>query len=182
MSHPGFSNWKVDAVGLGVCALLTTLVVGVGVSPRIEQVREAEDRQDDLRGARVDASDKERSIRDLRTQLNSLHEQANHLAVNLQPAKALNERLGRIAVLAQNLGIRVNELQPGTTTKGHLFDTVRITLSGTSGFSGCARFVHELGERHPDMAVHTFELSPSSDTDAGSSAFRFEIVWFAAAD
>jgi len=182
MSQNGFSTWKVDAVGLGVCVMLTALVLVIGVSPRIDQVREADERQHDLRGARVDASDKERSVRDLRTQFNSLQKQANQLAVNLQPAKALNERLGRIALLAQNLGIRVNQLQPGTTSKGNLFDTVRITLSGVGGFADCARFVHELGERHPDMAVHTFELSPSSDIDAGSSAFRLDIVWFAAAD
>jgi len=172
-------NYQTHAVGAAVCAAITAVAAFAGYRPALLAIEAAQRDDIDLREARAELSDLHSTRRALINQRSRTQGEMDRLAVAFEPVSAVNEHLAHLASLAEDLGVVIDELQPGRVEPGELFNTVAFTMSGTAGFGTCADFIHRLHNESPDMAVRTFELTAGGD---GDTRFRFEIVWFAAKD
>ena len=108
-------------------------------------------------------------------------QQVASLPLRLEPATSINPRLARLADLAGESGLVLDEIQPGPAADGSHYQTVPIRLAGGGSYPAVAVFLHRLRERFPDTAVRSFECSNTAPgADRPSAAFRAELAWYTA--
>lgn len=170
--------WRIHITGAAVCAAITLVVTIAGFRPLAAKLGEAHAAVAELDDTRADATKTETTVRTLRRQLHDAQARFENARVDLEPAGAINARLALLSATAERLGLKIDELQPGATTSGDLFDTVHITIRGVGSFGACADFIHELRRDTPDMTVRAFDLAVSPRPTDGSTSFMFDVAWF----
>jgi Tfp pilus assembly protein PilO len=129
-----------------------------------------ESRQEDIALMRTRAED-------LKKKLSEVRKAVTQSLVQLEPASAINNRISRLAELAADQGLKVNEVQPAEPVYGGNFGSVPIRLNGTGGYRDWAVFLHALSKSFPDTAVESFLLSGKHDPPGSPPEFQVDLVW-----
>jgi len=169
--------WRIDAAGLGACALITGLAYLAVVRP-VWLAQAESDRlvpilsrkQEDLRSARA-------ALAKLREDLEDTRAQVQDLPLRLESSTQVNSRLARLADLASRSGLELHQMLPDQTHTGARYDTVPIKLSGAGDYRKVTRFMRDVHEQFADIAIVGFDLSAGR---AGQGQARFDIglAWY----
>jgi len=127
--------------------------------------------QADLELKQQTATTSNASLQTLQRRLGALQQQISDNPLHLQPASAINKRLGELTDLAAQLGLRMEDVQPGKISTTARFETVSIHLAGTGNYRTCVQFLHRLRTGFPDTSVTSLQLTgnPSDPAAAASS-------------
>ena len=179
----GFSPtwWHVDLAGLALCALLTCIGYGTIVQPIARERDRLTAKRTDLEQLKQQARLAENSRSSLEQELDRVHQLIADSAVQLESVAHLNGRLARLLDLATESGMQIDETQSGDTEEGTWHRTVPVRVSGRGSYTSCARFLHGLQTRLPDVEVLSFNLAGSPQKRSEAAMFRFELAWYAAA-
>ena len=124
--------------------------------------------------------DLDRSLAATHRQLEKTRKDVAGLPLQLESASAVNRRLARLADLAGETGVVLDEVQPSPAVDGaSLYQTVPIRIAGSGSYPACAMFLHRLRDRFPDTAVKSFDCSNpgrSATTPPRSSRPRLGLV------
>lgn len=171
---------KIYAIAAGACLLMTGAAYFFGIEPAMAAREKTLADRAEFESRVGKVADLSRTLQGTRRQLEDTRREIAGLPLKLEPASFVNHRLARIAELAGESGLMLEEVQPSTPTDGAYYQTVPIRLAGTGTYPSCAEFLHGLRARFPDMSVKAFECTSNgarNDRDTPAN-FRAEVSWF----
>jgi len=173
--------WHVDLAGVALCALLTFVGHGLIVQPISRERDRLVARRAELEQLEQQARLTVTSRTSLEEELDDVRERIEDSAVQLESVAHLNGRLARLLALAADSGMQVDETQSGDASDHEWHQTVPVRVSGRGSYTSCARFLHGLQARLPDVEVLAFNLVGTPAQRSQGARFRFELAWYAAA-
>ena len=197
--------WTIDVLAVVACAGAAFAAYAAVVRPRAAAAGAAA-----LLAGQAD--EQEAALRQREAQLSSAQSREQHLktldvaAVKLQPPGRVNERLTRLADLAERVAadatpkgsLRIDQVTPLTAVRAARFYNVPIRLAGTATYSAATEFLHRLHAEFPDIAVAGLVINagenaveaarPTADkkgerkapVTAVNATFSVDLVWYAA--
>jgi Tfp pilus assembly protein PilO len=173
--------WRIDAVGAAACAVLTLGLVMGGLRPMARRHEERVARQRQSADERANLARLDAALSASRRQLEDVQRALANCDLRLESTYGMNGRLAEISAFAAEVGLKVNEIQPGQATNGDYYCAVPIHMAGNGTYRQCAAFLHRLREQFPDTGVLWFELTGGDAKSLGLGAFRVELQWHASA-
>ena len=174
---PGW--WRTYAVAGAICAALTVGSYLFGIEPAMAHHDAALAEQADFDARVQKQRDLDRSLASTHRQLEKTRKDVAALPLQLESASAVNRRLARLADLAGETGVTLDEVQPAPAVDGAFYQTVPIRIAGSGGYPACAAFLHRLRDRFPDTAVKSFDCSnPGPIGDHTTAKFKAELAWY----
>ncbi|MDZ4755195.1 MAG: hypothetical protein SGJ11_11975 [Phycisphaerae bacterium] len=113
----------------------------------------------------------------LHTTLRTQEQELASSTVRLQPATALNARLGELAKLAAAHELEVERMEPGIATDTPLAVRVPLRMVARGGTPAGVRFMAALRSAFPDVAIESFDLTRQDGPTAAS--LQLDLVWYA---
>lgn len=172
--------WQIDAVGAAACVLLGALWYVAGVGPLAQARAEHREMSKTLAQKQEEAEKLASDEREFARALAKVNAEMESATIRLLPADQINSRLGALTGLAQQVGLTLNEIKPGTPGPAAQFTPVPIRITGTGSFGGVAAFLHQLRERFPDTGVARFDLRGDPEGIDRPAAYSVDMVWYAA--
>jgi len=162
-----------------VCVILSAVGYFAGLRPLLV-------RQDQLAAVEVRLDSRHR---DVRQRADSVANLADSLArtkralaespVQLQPARDINAQIARLAKLASECGMKIDEIQPAQPSSGPRFQTVPIHFVGRGDFRTCVQLMHRVREAFPDTAVASFKLTGNPRNPDADAQLILNLLWCA---
>lgn len=175
------ARWPIYATTAAVCAAVTIGAYVTALEPALARREAQRQLQADLLDRRQKLSEIATGAADARRQLDHVNDALSHSDLRLQPASLVNDRIERLADLANECGLTIDEVHPGEMEETAHFQTVSIKLAGTGEFPACAKFLHQLHDTFPDTGVRSLETVNTSPNPLRPVAtFHFELTWYAA--
>lgn len=171
----------VDAAGVAACALLLGLAYLVGLAPRLRERAEAVQQRADLEMGRQEVARLEDERRALQARAADLESKLASGPLRPSRASEVNGRVQAIVELAEQCGLRISQLSPGSPVPGDRFVVVPLKARGTGGYAALTSLISTLHERFPDTAVAALTLTGSAAGDA-TPEFSVEFAWYTAPD
>ncbi|MHC5113196.1 MAG: type 4a pilus biogenesis protein PilO [Planctomycetota bacterium] len=173
--------WHVDLAGVALCVVLTFVGYGIILQPIADERDRLTAKRNELQQIQQQAHLAETSRTSLEEELKDVRQRIEDSAVHLESAAHLNGRLARLLALATDSGMQVDETSSGDTEDGQWHRTVPVRVSGRGSYTSCARFLHGLQAKLPDVEVLAFNLVGTPAQRSQGATFRFELAWYAAA-
>ena len=171
--------WQMAALAAAACAGLTIAAYAVGVRPMLEQRQHEAEQRLALKERRETSSELAATVAELQHDLADARQVLARSPVRLQPATLVNQRLAALAALADECGVQVDEMRPGTPADSTHYQTFPIRIVGTGSYPNYAKFLRNLRKTFGDMGVRSFNatnlIGPSANPTA---AFQAELIWF----
>jgi hypothetical protein len=101
-------------------------------------------------------------------------------AIQLESAAHINKRIATVTGFFSSCDLHVDDVQTGRVSSGLQYDLVPITIVGRGAHQQCAKLLHGLCSKYPDMSILRIELAGNPAERAESEKFRFELFWYAA--
>jgi hypothetical protein len=175
----GAGWWRTYAIGGVVCAALTAASYLFGIEPAMARHDAALAEQAEFDARQQKQHDLDRSLAATHRQLEKTRKDVAGLPLQLESASAVNRRLARLADLAGETGVVLDEVQPSPAVDGAFYQTVPIRIGGSGSYPACAMFLHRLRDRFPDTAVKSFDCSnPGPIGDHPTAKFKAELAWY----
>ena len=174
---PGW--WRTYAVAGAICAGLTVGSYLFGIEPAMARHDAALAEQAEFDARQQKQRDLDRSLASTHRQLEQTRKDVAALPLQLESASAVNRRLARLADLAGETGVVLDEVQPSPPVDGAFYQIVPIRIAGSGGYPACAAFLHRLRDRFPDTAVKSFDCSnPGPIGDHPTAKFKADLAWY----
>lgn len=167
--------WRVDAVGLGVCAAMTLVVYLAGVRPLMLEQQQRAAKQAELIEASKQVAQMESAAGQQQARLVDMRRRLDGSRIHLEPASQLNHRLAGLNDLAAEAGLAVEQLQPQAMITNEHVQVIPIEVHGAGGYPACMTFLQLVHARFADMGVAGLDL-----TAAGEGRFRMSLMWYTA--
>jgi len=171
--------WIIHAMGFVVLAALTGVAVLWSVNPILEARREALRRAAELSDAQHALQEKKATLTGLKRNLKSTRTALEATPVRLIPIAEVNRRLATLTELAANVGLNVEQIEPGAVRQAGLFSKMNIRVSATGSYPKCAAFVHSVRAQLKDTGVASFRVTRRSSATNVEAAFECELTWYA---
>lgn len=171
--------WQIDAVGVAACVALTLGLVLGGFRPMARRQEESRAQQEQLGEERTQLAKMNAALAASQRQLEDVQRVLARCRLRLESTAGMNHRLAGISAFAADVGLKVNEIQPGQATPGTYYHTVPIHLTGNGTYRQCTVFLHRLREQFPDTSVLWVELMGSGAEPSGMGLFRIDLQWHA---
>ena len=178
------TKWKflqIDAAGAGLCVVAGLLFYFAAVRPLVGQRETRAVQQAQVETQRQNAARLSERTSLLQNRLAEVRKALNETPIQLAPAVHINRRIARLADLADQNGLTVDEIQPGKPTSTRQYEMIPIRLLGSGSYRTWAAFLHQLPRTFPDTSVRSFELSADPGDPSVPATFRIDLVWHAAA-
>ena len=173
--------WPIYAATAAACAAITAAAYLAAVRPALEHRQQQRQLDSELAARREKSAELAAGLAEARRHLQSVHQALADSRMQLQPAALVNDRLERLADLANQCGLAIDEVQPGGVTDAPHFQVVSIKLAGTGAYPACTKFLHLLHDSFPDTGVRSLETSNNSPNPLRPVvSFRLELTWYAA--
>jgi len=165
--------------GVGIAALvgLGTAVWFLGMGPAVRSKVDSQRLLGQINSQKI----RLKTLEDERATLERLVaalEKSMASGIELGKASEKNIRLAALAEMAERTGLVIDEIKPGETSPGELYDTHAIEMRGRGKYASCARFLHELVDEFSDMAAVGFKVGAPADPTADKGSFRFDLAWY----
>lgn len=172
----------IDAVGAGVCLVLTGAMFVLGVQPMLQRQAELSAAEVALQAKRTEAQQSELAFTVARRQVMLAESAAAARPLRLQPLARLNAWLALIAETATSAGVELDQLEPQRALHAQHYETVPIRVVGRGSYTATTRFLHVLHEAMPDIAVPSLKLegNPQANGAGAPARFEFDLLWHAA--
>ena len=172
-------SW-IDAAGIGACVLASVAGYMALVNPLLQQRSAATDLCREMETRQKKVTELESSVATVKDRLDAARQQLTAGAVQLESAAHVNKRLAGVTEFFSNCDLHVDDVQTGRVSSGLQYDLVPITIVGRGAYPQCAKLLHGLCSKYPDMSIIRIELAGSPTERAETEKFRFELFWYAA--
>jgi Tfp pilus assembly protein PilO len=172
--------WWVDAAGIGVCLLASAVGYGALVSPYLQQRSAAANLSGELEIRQKKVKELDGAVDVAQDRLAAAQQQLKTGAIHLESAAHVNKRIAEVTEFFAGCNLHVDDVQTGRVSDGPQYDVVPITIVGRGAYPQCAKLLHGLCAKYPDMSVLRFDLSGGPNEQAEMEKFRFELFWYAA--
>ncbi len=174
--------WQIDAAGVGICVLLTLLLIFGGIQPLLSSRANFESQRQLLDQRSSHAMKLDLAKAQITNSLNLVRNTLEASPLRLSPATDVNLRLSQISSRATRSGLDINEIRPGLSAASSRYETIPVLLAGSGSFSRCTQFLRSLHEEFPDTAVRSLELiaGPIEPGRPSNATFSFDLRWHAA--
>lgn len=173
--------YHVDVAGVTVCAILALLGYVVGIKPLVQRRVGLAAQETRLNVQKRDAEKLADSAASLKRKLASVKRALAESPLQLESTDSINNRISRVAGLAAECGMKIDEIQPGQWAASLRYKTVPIRLVAGGKFPACVALLHRLRVAFPDTAVASFELTGHPRTPATPAKFEVNLVWYTTA-
>jgi len=170
----------IDAAGIGVCVLASVAGYMALVNPLLQQRSAATDLCREMETRQKKVTELESSVATVKDRLDAARQQLTAGAVQLESAAHVNKRLAGVTEFFSGCDLHVDDVQTGRVSSGLQYDLVPITIVGRGAYPQCAKLLHGLCSKYPDMSIIRIELAGSPTERAETEKFRFELFWYAA--
>ena len=184
MAAPTMSKWGgllcVDAVGVGVCVVVSLVGYATLVNPLLQKRSAATGLQRELQTRQQKVTEVQSAVAAAQERLTAARQQLAAGAVQLESAAHINKRIAGMTEFFSGCELHVDDVRTGRVSSGLQYDLVPITILGRGGHRPCVQLLQGLCAKYPDMSVMRLELSSNPAESADSGKFRFELFWYAA--
>jgi hypothetical protein len=171
----------VDLAALGVFALLVVIAYVVGVNPVIQRHQGFDMQAAELKVKQGKARGLSAKVARVASEITQIKQELANNAITLTPADQVNSHLARIALLAGECGLKIDQLRPDKSLNGPRYKTVPIYLVGSGSFPACVKLLQELKRKFPDTSVASFEVSGDPTKSDEPTKLRVDLLWYAMA-
>lgn len=180
MKMPGRRAGQVHAMGVGVAALLTVAAYVFGVEPRLDRDFRARRIEADVAGVERDALVALTRLRAERAMLGERRAALEASGPALESEAVVNDRMLRLARLAETAGLVVTALEPGSSRQSGQHTLIPARLSGTASFAAVATYIAGVRREFPDVRVDRVEIAGGAGSGPGAKGAVFELglTWF----
>jgi len=169
----------IDLAGAAVCAILVGLGYVAGIRPLLVHRSDTAEENTRLATQRREGAELADTIAALKDQLAGIERDLAESTVRLAPAHQVNRRIARMADLAADCGVKIDEIQTGNPVAGARYQTIPIRLVGQKSYPACVTLLRRFREAFPDTAVASFELSRNPADPASPAKFQIDLLWYA---
>lgn len=176
------TDWKsrrIDGLCVAVILAAGVLFYFVAIRPGDRRQAEAEAAQAQLTGRQAVALRLTKGAVAIKERLADIRKTLADSPIKLEQANRANSRIARLADLAGDSGLNVNEIHPAEPKLEGQFALVPIRLLGNGRYGDWTAFLSRLPEAFPDVAVDSFELAGNPASPATPVDFRVNFVWYA---
>jgi Tfp pilus assembly protein PilO len=172
-------EWRVAFLGIAAIVVLTGLAYFAEFAPILH------DREDYVQST-ADLATKQQTLEHLQSFTRTAQQQIKTLTqqkggeLKLQPAEQINDRISMISSIATDQGLVLESTEPGNAVPQQRYSTLTIRITGHGGFKQCVKFMQQLHQQLPDVAVNDVALTAGAD--GGTVNFTLSMVWYAAPD
>lgn len=175
-----FDLIRIDAVGFGVCALVSLAVHLAWVHPFLEQRALQIKQRSALAAQRQEGSRLSESLAAARGQLEVIAEELARSRFDIDSVDHINKRIAALTTFFSDCQLSVDNVQAGDPHNGQPYLVVPISVTGTGTCRQCTRFLHRFAREFADMSVAAIALTGSPAKVGGQESFQLELLWHAA--
>ena len=180
--NPRRWRWYVDSAGAAICVGMTLIFALGGIAPLLRQRAAFAHHQASLAVQRQIASELAESLDSHEARLSAVRDMLTLSPFQLESSASINERIALVAGLARDCGLKIDEIQIGSSTRGLWYETVAIHLAGVGNYRTCATLLHRLRQSFPDTTVSSLRLSGDPGDPRAVAHFCVDLLWHAAPD
>lgn len=173
---------RVNAIAGGLCVLVALPLCFARINPLLRARTYASEQMAKLEALRQTEASLVKSLARERSRLSKLYKALKTEKIQLDSAGNVNQRIAKLADLAERLGLAMNEVMPGQAARAGPYDAVPVSLLVSGKYPTCVAFLRKLKETFPDTSVDSFELSSKSGKSSGTAEFRLKLLWYTAAE
>jgi Tfp pilus assembly protein PilO len=177
-----YSWLKVDAVGIGVCVAVSLVFYWASVQPLLERQRAAAAQRRELNVRQDEAAELKAAVSTMQKRLADAEAERAAGTVRLETATRINTRVAGLTQLLSDCRLEVDDVQTARVSRGPQYDLAPITITGRGSYVSSVRFLRELRSAFPDMSVARIDLTGQPGQAAETTAFQFDLLWYAAPD
>jgi Tfp pilus assembly protein PilO len=181
MNHASLNRivdeWRVALFGIAAIIVLSGLAYFVEVAPILRD-------RDSYAQSNAELADKQQTLEHLQGFIRTAQQQIKTLndhqssELKLQPAEEINDRISMVSSIATDQGLVLESTEPGNAVAQPRYSTVAIHITGHGGFRQIVKFLKQLHQQLPDVAVNDVGLAGGADGAAVN--FTLSMVWYAA--
>lgn len=180
MNGPWWSKWQWDAAGIAMLAVLSLTAYFAGFRPLLAGHEEWAARRAALAAQREQAAKLQKALTAAQGRLEETRAALAKLPLRLQPASNVIAQLAAVSALANEAGLRIDDIHPERGVPGTHYETVPIQIVGSGTYTKCTRFVSRLCKVLPDTNVSSLEMGTNPADLMGAGTFRFGLCWYTA--
>jgi Tfp pilus assembly protein PilO len=170
----------IDAAGIGVCVLVSVAGYLALVNPFLQQRSAATGQSREMETRQKKVTELESSVATVTDRLDAARQQLAASVIQMESGAHINKRIAGVTEFFSGCDLHVDDVQTGRVSSGLQYDLVPITIVGRGAYPQCAKLLHGLCSKYPDMSVMRVELIGSPTERAETEKFRFELFWYAA--
>ncbi len=171
---------KIHGGGVAVLAVITAAVYFGGIEPVLTDNALRRDLESRLAIEKKSASDLTSEIRCKQRDLDAVEREIATDQVRLEQASKVNDRLGKLAHLAAEAGVRIDTVQPEQIRAGKRYGIIPIAVRGEGTYVQCTAFLAMLAQRFRDIGVRSLGMSCNATAANAPVVFSFELAWYVA--
>lgn len=171
---------RIDAMASVICLVASLVVFFTVLYPLIRQHSFLADQRNKLTAHLDECSALSVSMRTLGNQLATVQEELGESMIRLGSSDQTNRRLAALTSLFNDCSLAVDDIQAGTISAGHTWDSVPISIAGRGEYTQFIAVLHRIRQRFADMSVIRFRLEGDPARAEGSKEFRFQLLWHTA--
>jgi Tfp pilus assembly protein PilO len=170
-------EWRVALFGIAAIIVLSGLAYFVEVAPILHD-------RDAFAQSTAELADKQQTLDHLQGFIRTAQQQIKMLAdqqageLKLQPAEQINDRVSAISSIATDQGLVLESTEPGNAMSQPRYSTVAIHITGHGGFMQVEKFLKQLHQQLPDVAINDVGLAGGAD--GAPLNFTLSMIWYAA--
>jgi len=172
----------VDIAGIAICGILVAGAYFVGIRPIILRREGLAVQLARLKDQHRNAGELSAKVARIASQITEIKKELADNPIHLQPAGRINSRIARIADLAGECGLKLDQLRPDKSFSGSRYHTVPICLVGTGSFPTCVKLLRALQRSFPDTAIASFEVTGDPTKPQQPPRLTVDLLWYAASD
>lgn len=169
----------IDAAGIGVCLLASVAGYMALVHPFLQQRSAATGLSREMESRQKKAAELEATVTTIKDRVDMVAQQLTAGAIQLESAGHINKRIAGVTEFFSSCDLHVDDVQTGRVSSGLQYDLVPITIVGRGAYLQCAKLLHGLCSKYPDMSVMHIDLTGSPTERVELEKFRFDLFWYA---
>lgn len=179
---PSQSLWIIDVVACLICAAVTGgVIVGI-VNPMLSKRATQSQQREQLTNEEQKCSRLSAAVLSMRKRTNALQHELDTGAVHLEPAGEINHKIARLTSLLGDCNLELEDIQTQPPISQSRCNLVPIHIVGQGRYIQSTRFLKQLHQNLPDIAVTDFDLEGAPAVASDPGQFTFDLCWFAAPD
>ncbi len=172
--------WMIHAGGVVCCLLLTAGAYLTAIQPVLDAQMESRAQRIQLAEQQRIATDLDRTLGQLHRQMTLVNAELEQSQLQLESAGRINQRIAELTEIANDAGLRIQQIDPGRKHSDHLFDVVPIELGGKATYRNYLLFLRQLHSRFADIAVAEFQVVGAPESPTDEATFKLRLCWFTA--
>ncbi len=172
--------WAIDGIAMLFCLMVSAGVYGGLVAPMLSKRATLVQQKEQLTREEQKCSRLNSAVLAMRKRCNTLQEELETGAVQLDPTSRMNQRIAQLTALLQEHDLVLEDIQTLPAIAHRRCDLLPIRMVGTGNYPASTQFLNALYEELPDMTICNVSLSGAPGVPTFIGQFAFDLCWFAA--